>query len=220
MTLSQSVTYYNLQSECLFSAKLTISLYRNALPTHLQLCSWVFLLKKTWSRISEFQHCTKSQVFHYRFLQKMWPNPQETADLVTFTEEILNGKLHFLCSDHSNTGSFFCNMLPKVNSAIHWNFICPMKSYSFFLSKVIELILRNFLALCTLNKLFNLSEVYGIYSNEHLCSKETSPSSRMSSPGLTKNSSWTAPLNESFTPLKKGCSFANVLLRMGCYLKI
>ena len=29
----------------------------------------------------------------------MGPNPQETADLVTFTEEILNGKLHFLCSD-------------------------------------------------------------------------------------------------------------------------
>ena len=36
----------------------------------------------------------------------MWPNPQETADLVTFTEavlitftdEILNVKLHFLCS--------------------------------------------------------------------------------------------------------------------------
>ena len=28
----------------------------------------------------------------------MWPNPQETADLVTFTEENLNGKLHFLCS--------------------------------------------------------------------------------------------------------------------------
>ena len=28
----------------------------------------------------------------------MWPNPQETVDLVTFTEEIFNGKLHFLCS--------------------------------------------------------------------------------------------------------------------------
>ena len=25
----------------------------------------------------------------------MWQNPQETADLVTFTEEILNGKLQF-----------------------------------------------------------------------------------------------------------------------------
>ena len=24
----------------------------------------------------------------------MWPNPQETLDLVIFTEEILNGKLH------------------------------------------------------------------------------------------------------------------------------
>ena len=31
----------------------------------------------------------------------MWPNPQETADLVTFTEEVLNGKPHFLCSVYS-----------------------------------------------------------------------------------------------------------------------
>ena len=29
----------------------------------------------------------------------MRPNPQETADLVAFTEEILNGKLHFLRID-------------------------------------------------------------------------------------------------------------------------
>ena len=28
----------------------------------------------------------------------MWPNPQETADLLVFTEEILNEKLHLLCS--------------------------------------------------------------------------------------------------------------------------
>ena len=28
----------------------------------------------------------------------MLPNPPETADLVTFTEEILIGKLHLLCS--------------------------------------------------------------------------------------------------------------------------
>ena len=28
----------------------------------------------------------------------MWPNSQEIADLVTFTEEILIGKLHFLSS--------------------------------------------------------------------------------------------------------------------------
>ena len=29
----------------------------------------------------------------------MWPNLQEATDLVTFTEEIVNGKIHFLCSD-------------------------------------------------------------------------------------------------------------------------
>ena len=28
----------------------------------------------------------------------MWANPQFPADLVTFTEEILKGKFHFLCS--------------------------------------------------------------------------------------------------------------------------
>ena len=28
----------------------------------------------------------------------MWPNPQGIEDVVTFTEEILYGKLHFLCS--------------------------------------------------------------------------------------------------------------------------
>ena len=39
----------------------------------------------------------KEWVFHEGFLQQMWPNPQETADLVTLTEEILNRKLHFLC---------------------------------------------------------------------------------------------------------------------------
>ena len=28
----------------------------------------------------------------------MWPNPQFPAELVTFTEETLNGKLYFLCN--------------------------------------------------------------------------------------------------------------------------
>ena len=38
----------------------------------------------------------------------MWPNPQETADLVTFFEEILNGKLHFLCSGSISIRYFCC----------------------------------------------------------------------------------------------------------------
>ena len=35
----------------------------------------------------------------------MWPNPQFPADLVSFTKEILNGKLHFLCSVLSGSSS-------------------------------------------------------------------------------------------------------------------
>ena len=35
---------------------------------------------------------------------------KETADLVTFTEEILNGKLHFLCSGRRH-GDPCCSML-------------------------------------------------------------------------------------------------------------
>ena len=33
----------------------------------------------------------------------MWPNPQEIADLITFSEETLNGKLNFLCSAYPHT---------------------------------------------------------------------------------------------------------------------
>ena len=44
----------------------------------------------------------------------MWPNSQFPADLVTFTEEILNEKLHFLCSVPANHYSkitmFFSNI--------------------------------------------------------------------------------------------------------------
>ena len=36
----------------------------------------------------------------------MWPNLQFLADLVTFTEEILNGKFHFLCSEKCTKRKF------------------------------------------------------------------------------------------------------------------
>ena len=48
----------------------------------------------------------------------MWPNPQGpgSADLVTFTEKILNGKLHFLCSESSTIFSeFFVNHFQKTD---------------------------------------------------------------------------------------------------------
>ena len=46
----------------------------------------------------KYGHLTLSGVF----LDKVIPNNDfhdEAANLVTFTEEILNGKLHFLCSE-------------------------------------------------------------------------------------------------------------------------
>ena len=39
----------------------------------------------------------------------MWPKSQQTTDLVTFTEEIYNGKLHFLYSDVEFTIKTFNN---------------------------------------------------------------------------------------------------------------
>ena len=47
------------------------------------------------SRMCHWNHYTKKEVFHQGFLKQMWPNPLETSDLVTFTEEIFNGKFHF-----------------------------------------------------------------------------------------------------------------------------
>ena len=43
----------------------------------------------------------------------MEPNPQFTADLVSFAGEILNGKLHFLCSDWIASIVINVNMQPR-----------------------------------------------------------------------------------------------------------
>ena len=43
----------------------------------------------------------------------MWPNLQETADLVGFTEEILNGKLPLLCRTSLWKGITAERILPK-----------------------------------------------------------------------------------------------------------
>ena len=46
----------------------------------------------------------------------MWANPQGTADLVTFTEENFNGKLHFLCGD--STSELNISFLFRFNFAL------------------------------------------------------------------------------------------------------
>ena len=77
--------------------------------------------------------CTKNKVF----------NPQFPADMVTFTERILNRKPYFLCSDASeNMGCFLVRIFRHVN-AQKWRFrlkgflgffyqIKPSRKTSFF----------------------------------------------------------------------------------------
>ena len=55
----------------------------------------------------------------------MWPNLQFPVDLVTFTEEIVNEKLHFLCSDISNMQIFLKIHEYKNNTCINfWYDFC------------------------------------------------------------------------------------------------
>ena len=49
----------------------------------------------------------------------MWPNPQETVDLVTFTEDILNGKLHFLGSVGANLSVKYMGLSIRFRASCH-----------------------------------------------------------------------------------------------------
>ena len=88
----------------------------------------LFMIKKLLPVFEEFQkkrigtelfqinalHCAKNEVFHSGFIQQIRPNSQVAADLVTFTEKILNGKIHFMCSVNPNiisVTSFTANMI-------------------------------------------------------------------------------------------------------------
>ena len=44
----------------------------------------------------------------------MWLNPQFSADLVTFTGEIFNGKLYFLCSVFIIQSKHFIKLTKKI----------------------------------------------------------------------------------------------------------
>ena len=56
----------------------------------------------------------------------MWPNLQGIADLVTFTEKILNGKLHFFCS---------------VSEEIHWSWVLAKDSFHLLILVKVQLMM-------------------------------------------------------------------------------
>ena len=61
----------------------------------------------------------------------MWPNPQFPAHLVTFTEEILNGKLHFLCSESNK----IFELTPSAPNPCHYH-LYPSSYYVTTITKL------------------------------------------------------------------------------------
>ena len=63
----------------------------------------------------------------------MWPNPQETADLVTFTEEILDGELYVSCSSHicecSDTIVNVQNVLTLKKETLAQTLFCEFRTH-------------------------------------------------------------------------------------------
>ena len=49
----------------------------------------------------------------------MWLNPQSPVNLATFTDEILNKELHFLCSDLENETPFHVYQQSKIEEKIN-----------------------------------------------------------------------------------------------------
>ena len=62
----------------------------------------------------------------------MWPNPQETVDLVTFTDEILNEILHFWCSVPSIASIIGGTRLCCVLYAYVFEYFCDGCKYGYF----------------------------------------------------------------------------------------
>ena len=69
------------------------------------------------------RHCAKYELFHSEFLQLMLQNSQFPADLVIFTEESLNEKVHILCSVHCDTSTTCITQETKLQYNNNLNFI-------------------------------------------------------------------------------------------------
>ena len=65
-------------------------------------------------------HCTKKRSFLLRISSVNVTKPTVSYGLITFTEEILNGKLHILSSEQCVKGCFHLVVLPRA-----YNRMCP-----------------------------------------------------------------------------------------------
>ena len=90
----------------------------------------------------------------------MWPNSQETADLVAFTAETLNGKLHFLCSGkYRQKHSFHAKSSHKIHGPVHYTSQTHTKYES--VNAQINYYQRNFRLFLNISNRWN----FGMYVN-------------------------------------------------------
>ena len=106
-----------------------VKLFRTATLPNICNCLLLISLKlfKILPKNQDAYHCTKNGVFHDGFLQYMWTNQQKTADLVTFTEKVLNGKLQLLCS--------IFRTLPSIPNKAFFAKICSFLAVDHFRKK-------------------------------------------------------------------------------------
>ena len=79
----------------------------------------------------------------------MWPNPQESVDLVTFTEDILNKKLYFLCRvffKPFNPLSTFSNVSLSILLTSDYKLAKPAFWANFIVSRPVAFFESDFLA--------------------------------------------------------------------------
>ena len=90
----------------------------------------------------------------------MWQSPQFPVDLVTFTDEILNGKLHFLCGVSWISQTYFSEC-PTEN-----NLLMPWRRFDFTLQR--ERFIINLLNFSTIDNVKSESFEIGLCFTRNL----------------------------------------------------
>ena len=100
----------------------------------------------------------------------MWPDPQFSEDLVTFTEEILNGKLHVLCSVDDN---YTLKSALLSRKSFTWRNTSPGKCPTNFPSDIWPVLITNISNMsCSTCKHFLLAAIHlDKYKTAYSCGK-------------------------------------------------
>ena len=106
----------------------------------------------------------------------MWPTVQEAVDLVTFTEEILNGEVYFFCSVEQISGKESHKIMPYLVAAFsifsHWGWNLVFKEPQVYLRTFFRKIKKILSEMRLL--LSNLAVKKNINTNRKFCRQSVS----------------------------------------------